>query len=365
MAEVNEYKDSINNPCWVAYIHPFTFIRPDDEKIWKIKLEEINNLTYQNGNLIRIVAKFDIKNYNLPALICYDGAIAIPKNDNFKTKESALLYFSELFAKLLLSNFYLEGIDQKDIVTGNLDNKWAIWPTSFGESYISNMHSKIRMKETTNFDTIFLLRPRYLKVSQFLDKIKVGNDIFTEIKNLSPIFLLRGFTEFKYKNWDLVLSNLWIIIEQLIDFLWENKFINNKKFNPITPIPNRLNSLKEDNRTWTMGVKQELLFQNKIITESTYHKLSTTRKIRNKLVHSGKNVEKKPAEEIIEVTFELLKKAYPKLKLKKEIIIKDNHFRYYNEEFKPNFDSWKNLPDQNILEAVFGDEITKRIKIKN
>lgn len=232
--------------------------------------------------------------------MCYDGAIAIPKNENFKLKENAIIFFSEFFTKLILADFYIEGLDQKDIVSGNLDNNWAIWPTSLGSSYISSLHSKIRMKETSNIDTILLSSPRILKVSELNAKLNIGEQILSEIKNLSPIFLLRGFTEYQYKNWDLVLSNLWITIEQLIDSLWENKFINIEKNNPNNPISNRIKSLKEDNRTWSMSVKLELLFQKRILSEEIYSKLTDCRKVRNKLVHDGKKVEKETAEKIIE-----------------------------------------------------------------
>lgn len=39
MTERKNYSDNENNPCWVAFLHPFTFVRPDDEKPWKVKLE--------------------------------------------------------------------------------------------------------------------------------------------------------------------------------------------------------------------------------------------------------------------------------------------------------------------------------------
>ncbi|MCW3161143.1 hypothetical protein [Chryseobacterium oryctis] len=365
MSEIENYKDIQNNPCWVAFLHPYTFIIPDDEKPWEISLEQINNLTYNNGNLIRIVCKITIPNSELPCLVCYDGAIAIPKNKNFKLKENAIIYFSEFFTKLILADFYIEGLDQKDIVSGNLDNNWAIWPTSLGSSYISSLHSKIRMKETSNIDTILLSSPRILKVSELNAKLNIGEQILSKIKNLSPIFLLRGFTEYQYKNWDLVLSNLWITIEQLIDSLWENKFINIEKNNPNTPISNRLKSLKEDNRTWSMSVKLELLFQKRILNEEIYSKLTDCRKVRNKLVHDGKKVEKETAEKIIDIVFYLLKKSSKKIKLKKESILRDFDFSYKKIDFSPNFNAWKNLPDENIIEQALGENITKNAKVKN
>lgn len=283
------------SPCWVAFIHPFTFVVPDDEKPWEVKLEDINNISYSSGNLVRIVTKVDIPNCDLPALICYDGAIAIPMNENFPSKESALNYFCNFYVKLLFSGFNIEGIDHKDIVTGKLHERWAIWPTDLGESSISQAHSKIRMLIASNMDTIQLANPRIINVSELKEKLKYGNAILEKIPNLTPKFLLRGITEFRYKNWDLVLSNLWITVEQLIDYLWHFHFLSNSSFHPVEEIPNRKKSMKEDNRTWSASVKQEILFQSNILNEEVLYNLNQARKTRNKLVHEGKAVSKETA----------------------------------------------------------------------
>ncbi|MGE8431248.1 hypothetical protein [Chryseobacterium joostei] len=354
--------NSRNNPCWVAFLHPFTFVVPDDEKPWEVKLEDINNISYSNGNLIRIVTKFDIEKSDLPGLICYDGALAIPKNKNFKTKESALNYFSIFFTKLLLTDFYVEGIDHKDIVNGNLNENWSIWQTDLGNSSISQTHSKIRMLVASNMDTIQLSNPRIIYVQEILNKIELGGKILQQIPNLNAKFLLRGITEFRYKNWDLVLSNLWITVEQLIDYIWNNKFLLNNDNHPDVEIPNRKKSMKEDSRTWSASIKQEILFQSKLIDEETLFYLSKARKIRNKLVHEGIAVEEQIAKDILKTTIKIIKSIVSDSDLdyllEKDL---DNNI-YRKANFTPDFDCWKNLPDKNFVENVFGQDITKKAK---
>lgn len=360
--EKNKWENSINNPCWVAFIHPMTFVVPDDETPWEVKLDDINNVTYNNGNLIRIVTKFTIDKSNLCGLICYDGAIAIPKNKRFQTRESALNYFSLFFAKLLLSNFYVEGIDHRDIVNGILHDNWCIYPTDLGNSSISNLHSKIRMLEASNMDTIQLDNPRIVYVNELMEKLKLGEQILQEIPNLNPKFFVRGLTEFKYKNWDLVLSNLWITIEQLIDFIWTNKFLKKAEHHPNAEIPNRKKSLKEDNRTWSASVKQEILYQTKYIDEKTLNQLSKTRKIRNKLVHEGISVDEQTAKDILDVTNSLMKSivtttTFDKLNFRDIKISKQPDYN-----FTPNFKAWKELPESDFVEIVYGKEITAKAK---
>ncbi|WP_060873450.1 hypothetical protein [Myroides odoratus] len=357
-----ELENIIKNPCWVAFLHPFTFVVPDDENPWEVKLEEINNVSYSSGNLIRIVTKIDIPNCELPALICYDGAIAIPRNENFPSKESALNFFCDLFVKLLFAGFNIEGIDHKDIVTGNLHEKWAIWPTNLGESSISQTHSKIRMLVASNMDTIQLSNPRIVRVKELKEKLISGNLILQKIPNLTPKFLLRGITEFRYKNWDLVLSNLWITVEQIIDYLWHYKFLSNAIFHPFEDIPNRKKSMKDDSRTWTASIKQEILFQSKILTEDILKNLSEARKARNKLVHEGKAVDQEIATSILKTTFKLIQIISNDVNFD-FLVKKENQFEIKkNKNLKIDFDDWKCLPESKIIENVFGDEITQKVK---
>lgn len=356
---MTELEYIVKNPCWVAFLHPFTFVVPDDENPWEVKLEEINNISYRSGNLLRIVTKIDIPNCELPALICYDGAIAIPQNENFPSKESALNFFCDFFVKLLFAGFNIEGIDHKDIVSGNLHEKWAIWPTNLGESSISQTHSKIRMLVASNMDTIQLSNPRIVRVKDLKEKLISGSLILQKIPNLTPKFLLRGITEFRYKNWDLVLSNLWITVEQIIDYLWHFKFLSNESFHPTENIPNRKKSMKDDSRTWTASVKQEILFQSKILSEEILHNLSEARKARNKLVHEGKTVNQEIATSILETTFKLIQIISNDVNF--DFLVKRESY-FENRKLKIDFNDWKDLPESKIIENVFGDEITQKAK---
>lgn len=300
-------KEFINNcPCWVCYIHPLSFIIPDGEEKLNITLQEINSVSYNHGELVRIVSSFKLPNSNIDGLICYDGAIAIPRNDQFRGIEQAVNYFNDFLAKLLVSEFYVEGVDVRDIVTGRLNEKWSIWPVDLGYSAASQLHSKIRMRMASNTDTILLSNPRSIFVSEFKAKVQKGERILSKVPLLNSKYLTKGVSEVRYKSWDLVLSNLWITAEQLIDFLWNNLFLSSDDYHPNTSIINRKNSMKDDSRTWTMSVKQEILFQSKIISGTVLEKLFSARQARNKLVHEGKPVDEKVAKGLLSAIEDLL-----------------------------------------------------------
>lgn len=304
-----EQKKAFRESGWVSYLSPFTIVVPDDEEPLEVDLEEINNNTYNHGILCKIVTNLPIKNQKLDGLICYDGAIAIPMVKHLGKKENAVDYFNDIFCKLLLGGHHCEAVDRRNVVTGTLKNKGMIWPVNFGDSKSSNLHAKLRMRMASNLESIILSKPNYIKVSDFKNAIRIGTEVLSMIPNLTSTFLIRGVTEVKYRNWDLVLSNLWITVEQLIDFIWTNKYIGNNDYHPSKPIPNRLKSMKEDNRTWSASVKQEILYQRGLLSEEIIAKLYPARKARNKLVHEGKKVSEPIALGIVETVKALIEQA--------------------------------------------------------
>jgi hypothetical protein len=123
---------------------------------------------------------------------------------------------------------------------------------------------------------------------------------------------------------DLVLSNLWISVEQLIDFIWDELFIKNKIFHPKKNIEGRKNTLKDDNRTWSATVKQEILFQNGLLDDEILSRLYPARIARNRLVHDGKAVSENIAVKLFEAMKMLLSLASGKKDILSQDITEDN-----------------------------------------
>lgn len=285
-------KDDLGkNNAWVTYINPFRLVVPDMEEPLKVDLEEINSNSYNHGELCRIVTAVDLlesEDYKL--LVCYDGALAIPRTENFKKKEDAVIIFNRFVCQLQLAGVMCEAIDQRDVVWGKLHEKRLIWPVDLGESASSHLHSKLRMRVASNIDTIILSNPQHIKVNDFLSSLNQGESVLKVIDNLTPSFLARGITDIRYRNWSLALSNLWITVEQLTDYLWKSKFISDSSMHPENEINGRLKAMKQDNRTWSSSVKQEMLFQIGVFDDFVFERLYPARQARNRLVHDGKEV---------------------------------------------------------------------------
>lgn len=292
-------REHLLNHAWVAYISPFSFVIPDEEEPMAVSLEEINTSTYNYGELCRIIEIFPIPLESVEGkftmLVCYDGALAIPRYGKFALKEDAIEFLSSVLCHLLIGGIYCEAIDARDVVWGQLYEKQLLWPVDIGQSVSSQLHGSLRTKAAGPLQTITLSAPRIIRLSEFREAHHLGEQVTQAIPNLSPKFLIRGVTELKYRNWSSALSNLWICIEQLTDFLWRDKFLGDKSRHPKQAIPGRRKSLREDHRTWPSSVKQEILFQDGFIDEGTFAQIFPARQARNRLVHDGKTVEEDAA----------------------------------------------------------------------
>jgi len=358
-------KEHRSNPCWIAYMHPYVFVVPDDERPWKLDLDEINRVDYNHAKLLRVVTKIKCDSSGLDGLVCYDGTLALPRYGRFQRKEDAIDYFNKVFLKFNLNGFYVGYVDHRDVLYGRLEEKWSIRNHEMGGSAESHLHSKNRWRVGSNMDSIRLDSPRVLNVSEFHAILSRGEASLNKIPNLSAKFLNIGLTEIRFRNWDIVLSNLWITAEQLVDYLWYNRFLNAQSYHPDPDIPGRKVSMKEDSRTWSAGIKQEMLFQAKIIDENILKYLFDARRVRNKLVHEGRSVNEETACNLFQAVSDMLKVALGEehgLLYKSDDRGESVFSQVYNTK-EDLFEDWKSLPDENIIESILGPDTTKNAKL--
>lgn len=294
---------------WVTYLYPMRLITLENEQV-EFTLEQINSCSYNHGILCRIVGRINstFKNNEVSYLVCGDGALALLYSD-IVDHNDLLLHYNDLLCKLMLGGLAVEAITIKDITTGGMKNENAIWPVNFGRGYNSHMHGLLRMRLTSNTDAIRLLSAaeNSITINDFATYLAKGTEIVNSIDNLSTFYLLAGVTDMKYGDWSSALGNLWVVAEQITDFLWEKRFLRDATRNP--EIPSRQQTLKNDHRTYSASVKQEILFQVGILTDKVYAKIYGVRKARNKLVHEGILVGEDVAVNLYEAVDELLKIA--------------------------------------------------------
>ena len=277
----------------VTYMYPFKFIVNGDETL-NFTIEEINSLSYDHSLLHRIIGIVTncYKGRPIDYIVCGDGALGI-KKDYGLSNDDLLLHYNDLLCKLLLGGIEVESISFRDMTSGKIYESKSIWPVGFGESLNSHIHAELRMRVVGVTDAIILYQPedRTINIDKMKSAIEKGSKIVSSIPNLSTYHLLNGITELKHSSWSSALTFLWIIVEEITDYLWEKEVIekvtgdNAKKRKEIL----------KDTRSYTMAVKQEFLLQIGIIDIELYDILFKTRQVRNKLIHEGKMISKNDA----------------------------------------------------------------------
>ncbi|WP_292993319.1 hypothetical protein [Nitrosomonas sp.] len=279
-------------------------------------------------------------------LLCYDGGLAIPRTAAFSNKENATEFFNSALCNLFLGGVLCCAVDTRDVVWGTIHKKQFLWPVDFGESVSSQLHAQLRTRVGGGLNTIQLSNPKILPLSKFRDAFSKGAQVTGSVPSLSPKFFLHGVTELRNRNWSSALSNFWIVIEQLTDHLWHDTFLSDAQYHPKTDIAKRKRALKEDNRTWSTSVKQELLYQNGLISEETLADIFPARQARNGLVHGGKDVSSESAISACEGAIKLLQRCAATQFAVQQCLYyppDDELRRGKSISGKPRFDDWKSI----------------------
>lgn len=289
---------------YVTYMYPIQFVVHQNEKI-DFSIEDINNLSYDHSLLHRIIGTITncFENKNVEYIVCGDGALGIKIDGNI-SEEDIIVHYNDLLCKLYLGGMNVEAITNRDIVKGNIYESKSIWPVDFGESWNSHIHAELRMRVVGVTDAILLYQPeeRATTIEKMNEKLNKGNMIVKAIPNLSTFHLLNGITEFRHRNWPSALTFLWVVVEEITDYLWSQNIIENVTGEN----SKKRKEMLKDTRTYTISVKQEILLQIGVISEKIYNNIFEIRQARNKLVHEGKLISESKATILLETVKELL-----------------------------------------------------------
>lgn len=342
---MSDYFDHLpldDNDAWVTYIDPLLIVRKDDQPEFGLPIDDVNACTYDHSRLCDVVTGIPLdESDSLRSLVCFDGAIAIPRLGRFLSVDAALTQFNTIFCSLLIGGVRCEAVDRRDIVWGQLSHAAGIWPVNPGRSINSNLHYRLRMRTANNYDTILLFQPKNITVSTFVKAYQEGASVLNTLNGVSPTFLLRGFTELRYHNFSDALANLWITVEQLTAFLW-SRHLESDRANDILRLKGRHNSLKGDSRTWSTTVRHEILYQVGLIGSDIYSMLFPARKARNNLVHTGTE----PDPSIVVELYEGVVLLIESLSDVESLGIRTIDIKVPDEKIQPSsgsFSDWKDL----------------------
>lgn len=272
-------------PAMVIYLHPFRIIGSSTLDDWSVSIEEINRQEWDYIKLHEIAGGIDV---GLPdpyhMVVGRDGALALPTISMLRSDQEAVEFFNRCLAALLLVGIYCTSVNLDHLEFGSIID-WKYIRSTGGPGGANRFHELIRRRAASPLEGIALLNPRTISFKSLEMAAEKGFALLKSVPQLSPEFLLKGVSGIARRDWGLALSNLWIIIEQLTEYLWQRHIIEPVQIED-NRIIGRLDQLR-DNRTWSAANRHELLFSKGILSDAILRQLYVARKARNELSHRG------------------------------------------------------------------------------
>jgi hypothetical protein len=321
------------DPAWITFLFEPLLIISKDKDDFVVTLDEVNTNLYDTRILSKFVAK--LKDYNensqLDILVTFDGSVMLPVDENYNTPEKAINKFNEIIGALFLGGILVKPIDLTKLHQGCIIENGG---SNF--SYIQSPNNDFRNKSASITDRIKAHHPNHIQVEEFTESYNYGINIINKI-NFSPIFLALGYHYLNQGKIAESLSNLWIVIEQLTDFLYQSKIDTSIAKVLKRALPKNIN----------VKTKHDVLHEIKIINEPTFQILKSNRMDRNKLLHDGIIPDRENVIKLWIILLDLLEVAIDtkleKLQKNSKMILNRNLNSHIKDTTpkKTNFEQWK------------------------
>ncbi|MBS1773784.1 MAG: hypothetical protein JST82_13070 [Bacteroidetes bacterium] len=344
-------KETVFIPIIIGNCAPFRLIVRENDK-WHPTLEELNYRAYDYVKLHRMSTYLDVGISPFSLGIGFDGSLILPAIEKYRNFEIAADTFNEVLTYLMFGGIYSESITPSDITPGRLSTDSYFTQLSSGKGRNSSFHSAIRTKHVGTMDVISLLDVQKITVKDFTTAYSEGKNVFKKLGNISPSILLNGISHFVKHEYSDGLISLWTCVEQVIAEIWTRRILDDCTNQKI----NGRKQFLEDNRTWTIAAKIEVLYQRKIITSRIYSELNISRKARNLLIHSGASPQKRTILNTLTVLFQiysLLLSNYKKSTLLKSTL--DKILKNYNSDIYPKNKVLENVSHYLHIPPIPGD----------
>lgn len=280
------------NPAWISFLFKEGTILCDSQDRFELTLTQVNSNNYKGDELAKVIMTLpnDDEKCNIPILITVDGSIMIPLNNIYKTQEIAVNKINEIISAL-----FLGGINLNAIHLGDLEHGQLLDSGNHGFSYKPSIYNRFRNNSSSISERSVLINPNYINIETIKNAYSLGAGFMKEI-SFNPLFLLQGYHSMQLWKTADALSNLWIVVEQLTDLIWNSNVDIKIK-----------NILKKTNIN--IETKHKVFKEYDIISESTFQTLLQNRKNRNKLLHEGKLPNHRLIEELWIVLFKMFEIA--------------------------------------------------------
>lgn len=275
------------NQCEIVigtYLYPYVLLGEPDwndaysatEIIKDINIDSEEVLLTRNGGL------FIKTPDNLKTLIGKNASnITKMSNEDFQDKllfqEKAINIFNDLICEFALNGVVSAPTTHPHISSGKLIENHALILSGGGgrEMYLertTQQLSQLREGSWRNH-TYFEMHT----VEEVI-KLQCTSKLSTVSDNI-PTFVASAYSLFSQGQLSVALSDSWIVIEQIVNSLWEDYLKTLKD--------NKRKERLQDTRTYTTAVRIEVLFSKSKLPESLYEQLNIARKHRNDLLHSA------------------------------------------------------------------------------
>jgi hypothetical protein len=296
-------------PAIIAFTSPFRLVFRDQRDHWSPTLAQIQKETYDHAKLHRISASLDI---GLPNPMClhlaFDGSLLIPKVSDVWPVEKAVGVLNQVLGEILLGGIYYDAVQPTDVDQGWLYTTGYFRSFGLASSLTAQLHLTLQTRISGAFHSILLYEPRHLYARDVLSARASGARIASKVPTLRVELLLHGVSAFVSHDWASALSYLWITVEQVISFMWDQNVVTHGR-QPEAPIEGRGKFL-EDHRTWVTAACVEVLYQLGVVPEGTYRLLNAARKARNDLAHRGTTPDRSSAEAVLDAVSQLLARIH-------------------------------------------------------
>ncbi|PUE65987.1 hypothetical protein [Arcobacter caeni] len=333
-----DYKEPISeipsyDPAWITFLFEALVIISKNKDDFVVTLDEINSNLYDTRILSKFVTK--LKNYDeksqLDILVTFDGSIMLPIDENYNTTEKAVSKFNEIIGALFLGGILVKPIDLTKLQQGCIIENGG---SNF--SYIPSPNNDFRNKSSSITERIKALYPNHIQVEEFIEAYNFGINIINKV-NFSPIFLALGYHYLNQGKIAESLSNLWIVMEQITDFLYQNKIDSSISKILKRALPKNIN----------IKTKHDILHEIKIINEQSFQILKSNRTDRNNLLHDGIIPNRENVIKLWTTLLDLLEVAIniklEKLQENSKMVLNRNLDRHVKDitPKKTNFEQWK------------------------
>src|SRR5262249_49385057 len=132
-----------------------------------------------------------------------------------------------------------------------------------GKAASNRFHMHIRHRAASPLEAILLVQPRTVTIDELSIAMSKGRKVLSRVAPLGGEYLIKGTTGLARRDWGAALSNLWIVAEQILSALWEEKVVS--PTHALDQSRTRRDQLN-DTRTWTAAARIELLYQTGVLT---------------------------------------------------------------------------------------------------